>query len=755
MMKPAPFLGKIAEFFLTLKTECVVPGYLSSARSQVKMFELIPSLLVQQNAKQATVNPPPSIETTSVTQQKTQTQTSTSTPLVAIPEATPTPESTLVKSSEEKRVEQKKAAEKLNQRVTSSEATQSPQGQRTIMPQILQSPQVQDPQSQREPSQPVTSASESDLPPNPSEFPKTPIPEPQFLEKPSPKGLSSDVEPAAEPAFPPVRVSATPVTKLKPLEKTASKPKLTKKPASAIARSTASGEKNVRSNRSTRKITASAPLPDRANPASSKPIKSSLTLPKVRMPVATPTLAQPEKPESEVQQPSIPEISRGANPVTVNPVTTSEVQQTSVPEIGANPLNSTTTPEQPTVPTLFKSRNQPVPTFNPRRIEMVKPSPAPVDRASVSTIRVSKPSAKAIDPKIAQEQQLLEQRLAEIVAKDRAAKQAKRQGQQEQQQASSQQQREALIRQAYDYATQRRFDRARQILQDPNLSQADRDPVLVAINDLEIASRSLGITKVAEAKPKPQSVAQRAKVARIQQQQITISIPELPPSRSPKTATVIPVPRAPLFRSQRVVVSNPLPTPMNSDAGAVSQAQVVNVNPQNLQAYNRHLPGLQNQKDKLLYPLPEPVPVTSKFGWRIHPVTRVKRLHAGVDLGAAQGTPILASRSGRVAVADRMGGYGLTIVLQHNDGSQDTLYAHLSQLFVRPGERIQPGMVIGKVGSTGVSTGPHLHYEARSMTNTGWVAYDPGPQIEAARVRLVQARQIEARSLQSRPDKDS
>ncbi|WP_242042326.1 M23 family metallopeptidase [Leptolyngbya sp. FACHB-541] len=127
----------------------------------------------------------------------------------------------------------------------------------------------------------------------------------------------------------------------------------------------------------------------------------------------------------------------------------------------------------------------------------------------------------------------------------------------------------------------------------------------------------------------------------------------------------------------------------------------------------------------LAFPLPIPAALTSAFGWRIHPISGDRRFHAGVDLGAPQGTPVVAAVSGRVAVADYMGGYGLTVVLENQDVALRNLYAHLSGIAVQPGAWIEQGSVIGWVGSTGNSTGPHLHFEAQQLTANGWVAVDP------------------------------
>ena len=140
--------------------------------------------------------------------------------------------------------------------------------------------------------------------------------------------------------------------------------------------------------------------------------------------------------------------------------------------------------------------------------------------------------------------------------------------------------------------------------------------------------------------------------------------------------------------------------------------------------------GLQNVK--FIYPLAIPSPISSLFGWRIHPISGASRMHTGTDIAAPEGTPVLAAMSGKVLLADNLGGYGLAIALEHSDGTQQTLYGHLSEIFVKPGELIQQGAVIGRVGSTGNSTGPHLHLEFRQLTDAGWMAIDPGTQLESS-----------------------
>ncbi|MGG6266628.1 peptidoglycan DD-metalloendopeptidase family protein [Leptolyngbya sp. AN03gr2] len=153
------------------------------------------------------------------------------------------------------------------------------------------------------------------------------------------------------------------------------------------------------------------------------------------------------------------------------------------------------------------------------------------------------------------------------------------------------------------------------------------------------------------------------------------------------------------------------------------------------------MPG--NGDVRLLFPLSIPSAITSAFGWRIHPITGNQRLHTGTDLGAPMGTPVLAALTGRVIMAEFFGGYGLSIALEHTNGSQQTLYAHLSEIFVKPGDVVKQGTVIGRVGSTGNSTGPHLHFEFRQQTQEGgWVAQDAGLSLEQAVAQLARSMQV-------------
>ncbi|MGD1951750.1 MAG: peptidoglycan DD-metalloendopeptidase family protein [Leptolyngbyaceae cyanobacterium] len=140
--------------------------------------------------------------------------------------------------------------------------------------------------------------------------------------------------------------------------------------------------------------------------------------------------------------------------------------------------------------------------------------------------------------------------------------------------------------------------------------------------------------------------------------------------------------------------------------------------------------------ESFIFPLAASSPITSLFGWRWHPIHGDYRFHSGTDLGAPQGTPILATQSGQVSVADYLGGYGLTVILRHNDNTLESRYAHMSHMLVAVGEWVEQGDVIGLVGSTGNSTGPHLHFELRQLTSQGWTAINPNDVLRYALANL-------------------
>jgi murein DD-endopeptidase MepM/ murein hydrolase activator NlpD len=134
---------------------------------------------------------------------------------------------------------------------------------------------------------------------------------------------------------------------------------------------------------------------------------------------------------------------------------------------------------------------------------------------------------------------------------------------------------------------------------------------------------------------------------------------------------------------------------------------------------------------------PVPGRITSRYGMRRHPILGYRRMHSGLDFRAGHGTPIYAASDGRVEFAGRNGGYGNYVRLRHQ-GNLGTGYAHMSRIAVNRGQQVRQGQVIGYVGSTGLSTGPHLHYEM----------YRGDQKIDPASVRFVTREKLEGRELE-------
>tara|TARA_B100001939_G_C16700606_1_gene512613 strand:+ start:48 stop:677 length:630 start_codon:yes stop_codon:yes gene_type:complete len=132
-----------------------------------------------------------------------------------------------------------------------------------------------------------------------------------------------------------------------------------------------------------------------------------------------------------------------------------------------------------------------------------------------------------------------------------------------------------------------------------------------------------------------------------------------------------------------------------------------------------------NGDRSLLFPVLGEAFASSGFGWRLHPVLGTWRMHAGRDFAAPEGAPVVAALSGSVLSSGLAGGYGIAVELEHANPRRRTLYGHLSEIYVRPGQRVRQGEVIGRVGNTGLSTGPHLHFELRRSNGSGWIAVDP------------------------------
>ena len=158
--------------------------------------------------------------------------------------------------------------------------------------------------------------------------------------------------------------------------------------------------------------------------------------------------------------------------------------------------------------------------------------------------------------------------------------------------------------------------------------------------------------------------------------------------------------------------------------------------------------GVGEQRRGLVQPVPGPV--SSRYGMRRHPILGYRRMHAGLDFRARHGTPIAAVTDGRVTSAGRAGGCGIAVRIDHGEGLS-TRYCHMSRMAVSRGQRVERGQIIGYVGSTGLSTGPHLHYEmyrgGRSI-NPESVSFVSRAQLSGTelidfRRRLIELKQVE------------
>ncbi|WP_255547962.1 M23 family metallopeptidase [Erythrobacter ani] len=144
--------------------------------------------------------------------------------------------------------------------------------------------------------------------------------------------------------------------------------------------------------------------------------------------------------------------------------------------------------------------------------------------------------------------------------------------------------------------------------------------------------------------------------------------------------------------------------------------------------------GVGEQRGGLIAPVPGRI--SSRYGMRRHPILGYRRMHAGLDFRARRGTPIAAVTDGTVSGAGRMGGCGIAVRLDHGSGLS-TRYCHMSRMAVQRGQKVRRGQIIGYVGSTGLSTGPHLHYEM----------YRGGRHINPASVNFVTRAQLSGTEL--------
>jgi murein DD-endopeptidase MepM/ murein hydrolase activator NlpD len=126
------------------------------------------------------------------------------------------------------------------------------------------------------------------------------------------------------------------------------------------------------------------------------------------------------------------------------------------------------------------------------------------------------------------------------------------------------------------------------------------------------------------------------------------------------------------------------------------------------------------------YPINQAPIEISPFGMRFSESRGAWKMHTGIDLIVTEGTPVLASAAGKVILVDEVSGYGLTVVVDHGGGWQ-TLYAHLFELSVQPGDQVHRGQPLGRVGESGRASTPHLHFEIRQRRGARMVALDPAP----------------------------
>lgn len=142
---------------------------------------------------------------------------------------------------------------------------------------------------------------------------------------------------------------------------------------------------------------------------------------------------------------------------------------------------------------------------------------------------------------------------------------------------------------------------------------------------------------------------------------------------------------------------------------------------------NRQDPlGGASGSPSLGYPINQAPIEISPFGMRYSESRGAWKMHTGIDLIVTEGTPVLAAATGSVILVDEVSGYGLTILVDHGGGWQ-TLYAHLFELAVQPGERVHRGQPLGRVGESGRASTPHLHFEIRQRRGGRVVALDPAP----------------------------
>jgi murein DD-endopeptidase MepM/ murein hydrolase activator NlpD len=380
-----------------------------------------------------------------------------------------------------------------------------------------------------------------------------------------------------------------------------------------------------------------------------------------------------------IEQPAPPPSVASVQPQGVAIVAQNLAPAVSPPAIAspeALPPQSVVVPLAPTPepsPTPFRAEPTPQPSLSPVRREplhaspIAQPSPEPSPNAALSST--------------AQRRQEIEQHLAEIVSKQRAEEKA--------------QQQQAAETEAAKYVGAGEFEDAKQAAGKQTLPKDVRTAILKRINAQQAKAGKPGTIAKGTQKPGANAtILNRLSIAQ---------------------------------SANGAAPSYTLPSGVGATPGSYSTRSIL-PSAQPLLQFPARLIG---KNLSLIYPLSIQAPITSAFGWRVHPITGTPRFHRGLDIGAPYGTPVIAAKAGRVETADFLDGYGLTIILRHND-TQQTLYAHLSEVLVKPGDWVKQGSLVGQVGSTGNSTGPHLHFEFLQMSSQGWVALDPAVVLNQA-----------------------
>jgi murein DD-endopeptidase MepM/ murein hydrolase activator NlpD len=356
------------------------------------------------------------------------------------------------------------------------------------------------------------------------------------------------------------------------------------------------------------------------------------------------------------------------------------------PEVAVPETPASVAPAQMSTNESKVESSEPTSNAIPTAVELQVPAP--------EGDRPSPPSeAEQYAADLAARREILATRLAEIVARDKPAKEA--------------QFRQNMMKSALQQAQAEQFAQAQQLAQSSSMPPEMQTDALSKIKAL------------VDERAQPQAK-----------------------NRKPIQLTIQPSPRPNqvVLKSSNRSWRNVAPMPVSY---AASNSIGAGTTTASGQTYNRKafVPRSPQTTTGLTFPLSIPAPITSAFGWRIHPVTGDRKFHNGTDIGAPLGTPVLAAFAGRVTLAEAMGGYGLAVVLEHDQGKQETLYAHLSEILVKPGDVVQAGAILGRVGSTGLSTGPHLHFELRQLTQNGWETRDAGAALEYALAQLVKSLQ--------------